>query len=263
LTQKIYTGVKYHQYVRRLIMIKILSGCIASTDNLLTIHTEQAQDSTIFGRVTLLPSKIEVVTQFTKRSSTIYVSRLRIDADLLQDVEAATINIELVSSTFSKKFPQQDLPVDKEKIKQSTTVAKHKEVQELKLKVMALDETLRGLTEGRALTKIALKNTDSIAPGMVPVAIDNQGNFIAAYPFNDMIKDVNGITPVSSSLKLTADDIPMEAGISIQEAWSSYIQTTTKILGYLSEIENQLSQVNKKLETLELNLTTHLNTGVI
>ena len=44
-------------------MFKILSGCIASEDNLLTIHTEQAQDSTIFGRVTLLPSKVEIITQ--------------------------------------------------------------------------------------------------------------------------------------------------------------------------------------------------------
>lgn len=244
-------------------MFKILSGCIASTDNLLTIHTEHAQDSTIFGRVTLLPSKIEVVTQFTKRSSTIYVSRLRIDADLLRNVEAATINIELVSSTFSKKFPQQDLPVDKEKIKQSTFAAKHKEVQELKLQLRALEETLRALTEGRALTKISLKSTDSIAPGMVPVAIDDKGNFIAAYPFNDMIKDVNGVTPVSSSLKLMAEDIPMESGVSIQEAWYSYIQTTTKILSYLDTIEDQLSQVNQKLKDLETDFTTHLNTGVI
>jgi hypothetical protein len=244
-------------------MFKMLSGCIASTDNLLTIYTEQAQDSTIFGRVTLLPSKIEVVTQFTKRSSTIYVARLRIDADLLQHVEAATINMELVSSTFSKKFPKQELPVDKEKIKQATLAAKHKEVQELKLQLRALEETVRALTEGRALTKISLKNTDSIAPGMVPVAIDNKGNFIAAYPFNDMIKDINNVTPIGGSLRLMAEDIPMESGISIQEAWQSYIQTSTKILGYISAIEDQLSVINQKIKELDTNLTTHLNTGVI
>ena len=244
-------------------MFKLLSGCITSTDNLLTIHTEEPQDSTIFGRVTLLPSKIGIVTQFTKRSSTIYVTRLRIDPDLLQTIEAATISIELVSSTFSKKYPQQDLPVDVERIKYNNLVAKNNEIKELKLYVRQLEETLRGLTEGRALTKLSLQNIDSIAPGMVPVAIDSKGTFIAAYPFNDMIKDINGVTPVSGSLKLYAEDIPLESGVSLQEAWNSYIQTTTRVLGYISSIEDQLTKVNNKLKELETNIATHVNTGII
>lgn len=244
-------------------MFKILSGCIASQDNLLTIFSDHEQDSTIYGRVTLIPSNIEIVTQFTKRSETIYATRLRIDVDILKDIEAATINIEIVSSTFSKKYPNQNLPVDKEKIKASVVTTKYKEIRELKLQIRSLEESLRALTEGRALTKISLKNTDSIAPGMVPVAIDKKGNFLAAYPFNDMIKDINNVTPISGSVTLTADNIPMESGVSIQEAWYSYIQTTTKILEYISSIETQISKIIKKQENLETSLSTHLNTGVI
>ena len=244
-------------------MFKILSGCIASTDNLLTIHTEQEQDSTIFGRVTLMPIKTEIVVQFTKRNPTLFVARLRIDADLLQQVESATITIEVVSNIFSKKSTYQNLPVDRDKIKNFIVTAKNREVQELKLQIRSLEETLRSLTEGRALTKISLKNTDSIAPGMIPVSIDNKGNFVAAYPFNDMIKDINGVTPIGSSLKLVASDIPMDSGISIQQAWYEYINTITEVLNYLSAIEDQLSKVNEKIKTIETNLTTHLNTGVI
>jgi hypothetical protein len=244
-------------------MFKLLSGRIESTDTLLIIQFNAAQDSAIFGRVTLLPSKTEVVTQFTKRTSTIYVARLRIDADILQNTKDASIVIEIVSGIFSKKLPKHALVVDEEKIKYSISATKHKEVQELKLKLREIQETLRLLTEGRALTKISLSNTDSVAPGMVPVAIDNKGNFVAMYPFNDMIKDINGITPIGSSLELKAEDILMESGMSIQEAWQSYIQTATKILNYITEVETQLSKINTKLADLETNLTTHLNTGVI
>jgi len=244
-------------------MFKLLSGCINSPDNLLTIHMVGVDDATVFGRVTLQPLNTEIITQFNKRSSTIYASRLRIDTELLQKVEAATITIEVVSATFSKLYPKHDLPVDRDKIKQSIITIKHKEVQDLKLKLLTMEETLRCLTEGRALTKLSLKNTDSIAPGMVPVCIDNKGTFIAAYPFNDMIKDINGVTPIGSSLTLMADDIPMESGVSIQEAWQSYIQTTTKILGYISTIEDQLSAITNKIKELDTALTTHLNTGII
>jgi hypothetical protein len=244
-------------------MFKILSGCIASTDNLLTIYADQPQDSTIFGKVILMPSKIEIITQFTKRSSTVYVTRLRIDPEFLKDVEAATINIEVVSSTFSQEYPKQDLAVDKERIKRSITTTKHKEIQELKAQIRELSETLRALTEGRALTKLSLQNTNAIAPGMVPVAIDSKGTFIAAYPFNDMIKEINGVTPVGSAIKLFAEDIPLDSGISIQEAWVSYLQTASKILEYIFKIENQISSLNMKLKEIETSLAAHMNTGII
>jgi hypothetical protein len=244
-------------------MFKLLSGCIASTDNLLTINVEQYQDSTIFGRVTLLPSKIEIVTQFTKRSSSIYATRLRIDAEILQEVKAASLTIEVVSSKFSQTYAQQNLPVDIDKIKSCIISAKHKEVQELKLQIRGLEETLKALTEGRALTKLNLKNTDSIAPGMVPVAIDSKGTFIGAYPFNDMIKDINGVTPISGSLRLLASNIPLSSELSIQEGWDSYIETTAKILDFIRAIESQLSKINIRIQELETKLATHLNTGVI
>lgn len=244
-------------------MFKLLSGCIASTDNLLTLHVAQSCDSTIFGRVTLLPSKIELITQFTKRSDTIYAARLRIDIELLQKIEAATIHIEVISSVFHHNYPDQELRVDREKINSTSLAAKYKEVKELKLQLSNLEETLRALTEGRALTKLSLKNTDSIAPGMVPVAIDNKGNFIGAYPFNDMIKDINGVKPIGSSLKLTASDIPLSTGSTLEEAWKAHVDTDSHILKLIVSIEDQLSALNKRIKDFETKLATHLNTGII
>lgn len=244
-------------------MIKLLSGSISSTDNLLTLVADKEFDSTIFGRVKLLPSKIEIVIQFTKRSATIYASRLRIDSDILQDIKTATITFEEVSANFSRTYPEESLPVDAESIKSCIITTKYKEVLELKLLVRELQETIKALTKGSVITAIDLKNKNSIAPGMVPVAIDEKGTFIGAYPFNDMIKSVNGITPISGELRLSADDIPLLTGMSLQEAWQSNIETTTKILSFITTIETQLSSINARIKDIETQLATHINTGII
>jgi hypothetical protein len=201
--------------------------------------------------------------QFTQKSSTVYSARVRIDPEILKTVEAATLSIQVISGTFSQSIPNQDLPVDKAKIAQSISLIKHKEIQELRLQVLELREILKSLTEGRALTKLSLQNTDAIAPGMVPVAVDSSGTFIAAYPFNDMIKEINGVTPVGSAIKLFAEDIPLDSGISMQEAWASYLQTASKILEYIFKIENQISSLNTKLKEVETSLAAHMNTGII
>ncbi len=244
-------------------MFKLLSGCIESSDNLVTIYTDDPVDATIYGRVILLPSKTEIVIQFTKHSDKVLASRIRIDPDLLSTIRAAKLYIEVVSSSFNYTYPEYVLPVDLNKIKQTNIATKYKEVKELKAQIRTLEETLKALTEGRALTKIHLQNTDLISPGMIPVAIDNKGNFVGAYPFNDMIKDINGVKPAGGSLILNAEHIRLNSNITLEEAWQTYLTTTGKILDFIIRVEAQIKDLNNRLSKIDLSISTHINTGII
>ena len=97
---------------------------------------------------------------------------------------------------------------------------------------------------------------------MVLIAID-EGNFMAAYPFADVITKINGEQAVDGVVEITASMIKYNTERTIVEQFKVIAEAIQAENNALKTLTEQVNSISKRVADLGIKLATHLDSGIV
>lgn len=191
-----------------------------------------------------------------------YKARLIINKEDLDFLDKSTFYIEAVDQANTKRSNSVKLKFNVDEIKLNVKKESASECLRCMKEMRQINENMLNVIQGNVLTQINIANSRTIKPGMIPVAIDNKGNFVATYPFADIIREINGVKAHDESVVITPKNIPY--GSTTLEA---YLENTKKAVkglkDYNDSLGEQLKELNKKLSDLIIAFETHIDNDIL
>ena len=217
-------------------------------------------DCVYFGVLTL-SNNITKTLQFIKINN-FFKARLNLYQEELNYLHGSTLKIVSVSSSFTRESNIVRPDFDIEKIKLTIKQSSSQEMSETLKELLILKEKVNALSLGKIVPTVNIANKDYIKPGMTLIAID-EGNFIAAYPFADVIKIVNGQQAVDGVVEIDASMIKYTKERTVEQ----YLQAIATAVSSQNETLNTLSQeiksISQRVADLSIKLATHLDNGIL
>lgn len=232
---------------------------IEEPDTIIQLNTD-VLDCNYFGVITL-NNKTTKTIQFIKVKS-LFKARLSLAEEELPYLLGATLRLLSVSSSFSKESNPVQLNFDIDKIKLTIKQSVSKDLLEFKKDLVQVQSKLEALSLGKLVPNVNIINKNHIKPGMILVAIDN-GNFMAAYPFADIITKVNGQVAVDGVVEIDASMIKYNTERTIEEQIKVVAEAIKVQNNTLKAISAEINSLSKKLAELTVKVETHLDNGII
>lgn len=251
-------------------MIKLKDNIITQHNELINsasydieLESEEELES-IFGIITLSDGCEKVIAFTSLCNLQRYKAKFIITEDDLQSLALIKIKLlTLANGGLQKQTNTITIPVDIVKVKQTVKVAVSKEVKDLRLQVAKLEKQIDTLLAGKVLESINIINTDYIRKGMIPVAIDDKGNFVADYPFNNSIVKVNGQEAVNGLVEIDASMIKYKQERSVADTLG-FITTAIKALNEsIKTLTAQQKSLNDKVDNLLIQEELRQSQGII
>lgn len=233
--------------------------CIDSPDFIFHLTTD-TPDCNYFGVITLT-NKVVKTLQFIKFNNE-FKARLSLTTEDLNYLQGSTFKLISVSSEFSKESNLLSLNFDINKINLTIKKESSKEILELKKQISILTTKLEALSLGKLVPNVNIVNKNYIQPGMILVAIDN-GNFMAAYPFADIVTNVNGQQAVDGVVEIKASMIKYNTERTIEEQLKVIAKAVQTQNSTIKTIAGELGTLSKKVADLDIKLATHLDSGIV
>ena len=213
-----------------------------------------------FGLITLA-NKVVKTLQFVEFPN-FYKARLHLTEDDLLYLQSATFKLLIVSSSFTKESNQIPLVFDINKIKLNIKQEVSKDLIEIQKQISNIKDRVEALALGKVIPNINIVNKDYIKPGMVLIAID-EGNFMAAYPFADVITKINGEQAVDGVVEITASMIKYNTERTIVEQFKVIAEAIQAENNALKTLTEQVNSISKRVADLNIKLATHLDSGIV
>jgi hypothetical protein len=234
-------------------------GIIKKADEVIKLRMDMDVDC--FGVFTLSNDVVKTI-QFIKQGD-VYHGRLVITEDDLPFIKTNKFQIKIIDNCMSKTSNDVVLFFDEPTIQLTISKTCSREVHALALKIKALETDIKNLTANHRLIGIKITDTSYIKKGMVPVAADDKGNFIAAYPFEDSINKINGLESVNRELLIGAKDIPFDDTRKISEVMTALGLAINQVNLSVEAIATLQQDLLNKITEVELRLDEHLGTPII
>ena len=102
----------------------------------------------------------------------------------------------------------------------------------------------------------------NILPGMIPVAINEQGLCMFKHPFIDHITEINGQKTINNAIILTAKDIPIEQ-TDVATAIKAHTDAIKELNNLMKTISSELKSTKNKVADIEKALLLHTDSSII
>ena len=237
--------------------LKYSGKIIESADT--SILLDVTKDAHYFGILDL--GKYTKVIPFVK-SQHQYKARLIILKDDLKFIPESKFYIEAVHQGNTKRSNNITLKFDLDAIKLNVKKESASECLRCIKEMRQINENMLNVIQGNILAHINISNKHTIKPGMIPVAIDDKGNFIATYPFADIIREVNGVKAHNESVLITTKDIPHHDK-PLEQYLNESVDAIKGIKEYVDNVGEQVKELNKKLAELIIAFETHIDNDII
>jgi hypothetical protein len=218
-------------------------------------------DCQYFGIITLTNNTTKVI-QFIKFPS-VYKARLIIYNEDLPYLEGAHLKILSTDASFSKESNIINLTFDIDKIKLTVKQSVSNDILSLTKELNELKQRLDVITLGKIIPNINILNQNYIKKGMVIVAADDKGNFTAAYPFANIITEINNQKAVDGVVILDASMIKYSEERTIQEQLNEIVKAFENIASLSKLNSEQLIKIKNDLANLTILVNTHLDSGIV
>ncbi len=250
-------------------MLKIENGILSvkdneirSSDTILELQSDQIYSNCqIFGKLIFKNAEVKII-QFEKIDE-LYKGRLLITQDDISKLNGAQLFIVLVSANFNEQTNGIQLKFNQELIKKDIRIVKSDEIKNIYTEINKLKSIVNSLEKGGALKFANVLDKDLIQPGMIPVAIDNKGNFIAAYPFVNLINEVNGQKAVNGIVNVNASMIKCSSGKHIQQTIEEHASALQALANAFEVVSDQQKELLRRLDEIDIRLSAHINDGII
>jgi len=192
----------------------------------------------------------------------LYKCKFDITNETVGFLNNAKLYLHVVDAGLEKNTNEVVLKINVDKIKQSIKKVIGEELIGMMQRLSKLENDLISLSKKGILKNAPVINKADIKPGMIPVATAT-GEFTAAYPFAEVVKEVNGVKAVNEKLLLTLKDIPFEEnGKSTKEVVTILSQLVKAQAEVIQELLHTQMKVINNLEKLRLEFAEHKNTAL-
>lgn len=244
-------------------LLEQTSDCITSSDFLVKLSTD-ITDATYLGIVLFKNGTKKVLNFVPHKQSNGVAARLIISSDELKLLDETKFYLEILNGDVSKYSNIINLYFDIDQIKLDIKVNTHNEYKNLVEKIAMLESKINLLTKNNVLTQIPLTNKKTIKKGMMPVAIDDNGNFAALYPFSNHVTEINGQTAANGAVLLDATMIKYKKkDTSIEEVLDNNSIAIVEIASLIKTLSTELVALRKSVDALDYKLQQHITNGII
>lgn len=192
-----------------------------------------------------------------------YKAKLRITADILNLLNNVHFYLVAINEGLSEKSNRLPVDCDMLKIKQSIKLATSKEIEELQKQISSLKKTVESLTSSKIISGVNISNKQYIQPGMILIAVDNKGNFVAGYPFTDHVQKVNGQEPIDGLVNIDSSMINYKGQRTVEEAFDAQAAALSALNESLNTISETQKQIASRLANIEIEFETFKNNGIV
>ena len=238
------------------------SGDIIISNETIISLTTDIENAVIFGKLSLT-NGFNKTMQFIKYSDTTYKAKLLLTEDMKSNLQGSYFNLILISETGTMESNLIQLNFDLEKINFSINSSTSQDYVAIIKNIAALEKTVNSLALGHIIDNIKINNQDYIKKGMILQAIDDNGNFVAVYPFIDIVKEVNGQKAINNSIILDASMIQYNQKKTIAEAIVDLTDAIRALNDELNTHSNAIKRLQDDVTELSETLHRHLNDGII
>ena len=237
-----------------------IENTIKSSDSIITLETEVTEP--VVGILLLNDGSkklIEFVNDDDKK-----IGRLILTEKDLPHLQSAKFYVEIVNASFCAKSNVLTVKSDVSSIKLDIKKNVSNEYKELLERVISVEEKIKHLNLKSLLTTLNIVNKDLIEPGMIPVALDSNGNFIAQYPFSNHIIEVNGKRAANGAVIIDASMIKYKSnGKSIEKALDDITEAIVSVNNLVGELVENQKTIMHDINELDIRLSSHINDGII
>lgn len=232
---------------------------IVNSDSIINLYSDI--DTIIFGIFTLTDGSTKTI-QFLNNTPN-KKARLTIAENELTLLSNVTFKLHLVSNTGTYTTNSIQIYFDVDKLKLDVKRRSTKELLEVSKELKLLEKKIDTIINNNRLLEINIVNLDYIKPGMIPVALDDKGNFSAQYPFLDVITNINGQTAVDGVVNIDASMIKYTQDIMLDAYIKQLAETVKAVTEFSKTISQTLMSTVDSLKDLRIKVETHLDNGSI
>lgn len=235
---------------------------IVSNETIITLITDLTKDVDIFGELSF-ENGTSIIIKFFYYKDNVFKSKLNLTNQSKQFLPSSKFKLIIFDTGNHKTTNYVQLKFDLERLTFNSNKTSSEEIKDLYLKVASLESKLNHLVDGHVIDSLPINNKEYIKAGMMLQAIDDNGNFIATYPFADVVKDVNGVKAVNSSIILDASMIQYNQNKTIFSVVSEVIEALQAVNLTLKSHSSALKQLQEDINGVKLQLEKHLNDGIV
>lgn len=235
-----------------------VSNKIVQADTLIKLTSDV--DCEISALVTLSDNSTKYLS-FIKEN-TYYKARLTFTEEDIKYLNNVTMCLILTSAT-EERTNTVNLDIDINKVKQSVKLSKSKDIQDIRSDLTKLTALVNDILSNKLVYQTNLNITQSnILPGMIPVAINEQGLCMFKHPFIDHITEINGQKTINNAIILTAKDIPIEQ-TDVATAIKAHTDAIKELNNLMKTISSELKVTRNKVADIEKALLLHTDSSII
>ena len=217
-------------------------------------------DCEIAALVTLADNSTKYLS-FVKEN-TYYKTRLTFTEEDIKYLNNVTMCLILTSAT-EERTNTVKLDIDINKVKQSVKLFKSKDIQDIRYDLTKLTALVNDVLSNKLVYQTNLNiNQSNILPGMIPVAINEQGLCMFKHPFIDHITEINGQKTINNAIILTAKDIPIEQ-TDVATAIKAHTDAIKELNNLMKTISSELKVTRNKVADIEKALLLHTDSSII
>jgi len=241
-------------------LLEVSNTRVNSSDFILKLKTDI--DASILG-ILILSDQSKKVIEFVKTEDK-YLGRLLITENDIRLLSSSRFHLELINAEFQKNSNVVELQFDIESIKLDVKKKLADEYKEIVERLIKLENKVNDLKSSKVLNGLNITNKSSIRHGMVPVAIDDKGNFVALYPFSNTVTEVNGQHAANGAVVIDSSMIEYKLkGTTVEEALRSQAQAIVSINDLVKSIVDTQKDLMTRLNEIDMKIESHINNGII
>jgi hypothetical protein len=231
---------------------------IKTSDVIFKLKTDK--EANYLGHITL-NNGIKLTFPFVNEGL-IYKGKFTISKDILPFLKGSFLSLTMMDLTFKKNTNQVEIVFDTVSINLNIKKEVGEEFKLLSIKVAELESQLLKLSNKGILKNAPVINKDDIKEGMVPVATST-GEFTAAYPFADIVKNINGVGAINEAILLTLAEIPYEPnGRSTKEVVQLILEIVKGQAEVIQTILKTQEKIIQDIKDIKLDFAEHKNTAL-
>lgn len=238
-----------------------IDNSITSADTIIKLISDTA---CYYKGVLTLSNGSTKTLDFIKENN-IYKTRLVITEEEFPYINSCTLYLILIDGDTQEQSNIEPILFDCSKIKNSISISKSHEIKDIKVSMAKLTKKLEAIitkAPSFTVTPITPVNTNSVKPGMIPVAIDETGRCIFQYPFIDHVTEINGQKTVNNAILITAKDIPIEQ-TDVATAIKAHTDAIKELNNLMKTISSELKSTKNKVADIEKALLQHTDSSII
>ena len=191
-----------------------------------------------------------------------YKARLTFTEEDIKYLNDVTLCLILTSAT-EERTNTIKLDIDIDKVKQSIRLSKSKDIQDIRSDLTKLTSLVNDILSNKLVyqTNLGIKQSN-ILPGMIPVAINEQGLCMFKHPFIDHVTEINGQKTVNNAILITAKDIPIEQ-TDVATAIKAHTDAIKELNNLMKTISSELKVTKNKVADIEKALLLHTDSSII